>query len=226
MKTAEHTALPSTNSDSNVAESDAQSTSTASGHAASNRVVSNLTVPNIICVLRALLSPVMVLLAWNHQGQATLILFLVLTLSDTVDGKIARWLNQRTEIGPKLDSIADAAMYVCLALSLLFLRADLLADEAIWIAAAIGSFIAAECFALLKFGKLPTYHTRTAKTAWLLVGIAAVNLLIGGPAWPLHIAMTSVIVANLESGLLTYSLKEPISDVTSIFNVREKQDLT
>ncbi|EMI25606.1 CDP-alcohol phosphatidyltransferase family protein [Rhodopirellula europaea] len=226
MNNAEQIAPPPANRGPNIPSGDGKPNSTAPEHGTSNPVISNLTVPNIICVLRALLSPFMVLLAWNDQAQTTLILFIVLTLSDTVDGKIARWLDQRTEIGPKLDSIADAAMYVCLALSLLFLRADLLANEAIWIAAAIGSFIAAECFALLKFGKLPTYHTRTAKTAWLLVGIAAVNLLIGGPAWPLHIAMASVIVANIESGLLTYSLKKPVSDVTSIFHVRGKQNLT
>lgn len=189
----------------------------------SDLAVSNLTVPNVICILRALLSPLLVVLAWNDQAHATLILFLLLTLSDTVDGKLARWLNQRTEIGPKLDSVADAAMYVCLALSLLFLRGDLFAEEAMWIASAIGSFIAAECFALLKFGKLPSYHTRTAKTAWLLVGIAAVSLLVRGPIWPFHVAMVSVIVANIESGLLTYSLNEPISDVTSIFHVHRKR---
>ncbi|MCM2370307.1 CDP-alcohol phosphatidyltransferase family protein [Aporhodopirellula aestuarii] len=177
------------------------------------------TIPNMICIARGMLSPLLVVLAWNGYGRETLILFLLLTLSDFVDGKLARWLDQRTEIGPRLDSFSDAIMYGCLALSLVFLRGELLADEVIWIVLAIFSYIVAGCYAVAKFGKLPSYHTRSAKTAWLLVAIAAASLLVGGPAWPLRVAMASVMLANAESGLLTHWLESPVSDLKSIFHL-------
>lgn len=182
---------------------------------------SAITVPNVICIFRALLSPLMVAYAWNGNGRATLILFVALSLSDYLDGKLARWLDQRTEIGPRLDSFSDMIMYGCLALSVVFLEGELLADEFIWITLAIGTYIAAGCFALAKFGKLPSYHTRSAKIAWLFVAIAAVTLLSGGPAWPLRLAMASVMLANVESGLVTYWLTEPVSDVKSVFHLRK-----
>ncbi|PAY18962.1 phosphatidylglycerophosphate synthase [Rhodopirellula sp. SM50] len=161
----------------------------------------------------------MLVLAWNGRLTGTLVLFLVLTFSDFVDGKLARWLNQRSAIGPKLDSFADAVMYGCLALALIFLRGDLLGQEVLWIAFAIVSYIAAGMFALAKFGQLPSYHTRSAKVAWLMVAIAAVTLLSGGPAWPLRLAMATVVIANLESSCITYLLRQPLTDLPSVFRL-------
>ncbi len=173
----------------------------------------------MICIARGMSSPLLIVLAWNGHSRATLVLFLVLTLTDFVDGKLASWLDQRSEIGPRLDSFSDAIMYGCLALSLVFLRGELLAGEAVWIVPAICTYIAAGCYALAKYGKLPSYHTRSAKIAWLLVAIAAATLLVGGPAWPLRLAMVAVMVANLESGLLTNRLSHPVSDVKSILRL-------
>ncbi|WP_419580175.1 CDP-alcohol phosphatidyltransferase family protein [Stieleria magnilauensis] len=183
-----------------------------------------MTIPNAICVGRAICSPLMLVLAWNGLQTATLVLFLILTFSDFVDGKLARWLNQRSAIGPKLDSFSDAVMYGCLALALIFLRGDLLGQEVLWIVFAIVSYIAAGMFALAKFGQLPSYHTRSAKLAWLMVAIAAVALLSGGPAWPLRMAMATVMIANLESSCITYLLKRPLTDLASVFRLHAVTD--
>lgn len=182
-----------------------------------------LTIPNLLCVVRLFASPLMLPLAWNGQATATLILFLVLTTTDLVDGKLARWLDQRSEIGPRLDSFADAIMYACLTLALVILRGSELWEAVVWIMLALLSYGAATSFAIVKFGRTPSYHTRSAKTAWLLVALAAVTLLLQGPVWPLRVAMLAVLIANLESGLLTYWLDQPTSDLSSVFALRKRR---
>jgi cardiolipin synthase len=71
----------------------------------SDRVV---TVPNALSVLRLLLIPVFVwlLLGLDSPGWAFAVLF-VSGLSDWLDGKLARWLNQSSKLGVLLDPAAD-----------------------------------------------------------------------------------------------------------------------
>lgn len=173
-----------------------------------------LTVPNALCVVRGIGSLGMLPLAAMGNSTALLVLYLCLAATDWVDGKIARLLDQRSEIGPKLDSIADVTMYACLAVSLVMLRGDVFAAEWIWVAVAVMSYVISCALAWRKFGKLPSYHTRSAKISFGLMLIAAVTLLLGGPGWPLRIAMAMVTVANVESMWWTKRLDRPMTDVT------------
>jgi peptide/nickel transport system permease protein len=77
-----------------------------------------LTVPNVLGALRFLGSPWLVLLGVAGRETAFLVLFLALTFTDWLDGKLAGWLDQRSKIGPRLDSLADLTMYAALVLGL------------------------------------------------------------------------------------------------------------
>jgi CDP-diacylglycerol--glycerol-3-phosphate 3-phosphatidyltransferase len=178
------------------------------------------TLPNLLCWIRLLVSPLLILLAWTDQANAMLLVFVGLSLTDGLDGKLARRLHQRSEFGARLDSVADATMYVCLAAGLAFLRHEVLLDAAWWIAAALLSYLAAAVAAFVKFGRLASYHTRSAKTAWFLVAVATISLLAGGPHWPLRLAMAGVTLANVESLLLTRRLTEPLTDIKSVLALR------
>ncbi|MDR1806097.1 MAG: CDP-alcohol phosphatidyltransferase family protein [Clostridium sp.] len=80
----------------------------------------NLTVPNVICVIRILmLVPFVFLYIGRHYAAALLILVLS-GLSDTLDGTIARRLNQVSELGKILDPVADKVTQITLAIVLLY----------------------------------------------------------------------------------------------------------
>lgn len=66
--------------------------------------------PNIITLLRMAAVPVVAWLILHQRWEAACWLFLAAAVSDGIDGMLARWLNQMTQLGAALDSIADKAL--------------------------------------------------------------------------------------------------------------------
>lgn len=68
------------------------------------------TLPNVITMLRLAAVPVVGWLIHRHQWEAGCWLFLAAALSDGIDGFLARTLNQMTQLGAALDTVADKAL--------------------------------------------------------------------------------------------------------------------
>lgn len=68
--------------------------------------------PNIITLLRIAAVPVVAWLILQQRWEAACWLFLAAAVSDGIDGLLARWLNQMTQLGAALDTIADKALGV------------------------------------------------------------------------------------------------------------------
>lgn len=182
----------------------------------SRRIV---TIPNLLCFIRLVGSFGLIALAVLEMPNWFVAVFVFLAMTDWVDGKLAILLNQRSIYGARLDSFADAAMYFALLVGALWLRWDVLAGEIAWIAAAVTSYLVSTGAGLWKFGRIPSYHTRAAKTSWLLVLIAAVCVLGGWAVWPFRVAMAAVTLTNAETTLMSFLLDEWKSDVTSLYHV-------
>lgn len=79
--------------------------------------------PNRISILRLLLvAPFVVLLEnqqqWPPARHLAMAIFIVMAVSDMVDGMLARRLNIRTRLGAILDPLADKMMVICAAVLL------------------------------------------------------------------------------------------------------------
>lgn len=68
--------------------------------------------PNSITLLRLAAVPVVAWLILQQRWEAASWLFLAAAVSDGIDGLLARWLNQMTQLGAALDTIADKALGV------------------------------------------------------------------------------------------------------------------
>ena len=68
--------------------------------------------PNVISMLRLVAVPVVAWLILQQRWEAACWLFLAAAVSDGIDGLLARWLNQMTQLGATLDTIADKALGV------------------------------------------------------------------------------------------------------------------
>ena len=64
-------------------------------------------VPNMITILRFFLIAPMIVTYKNGMQSYFLTILFVSLLSDFLDGIVARWLNQKSELGKTLDPIAD-----------------------------------------------------------------------------------------------------------------------
>jgi cardiolipin synthase len=91
-----------------------------------------INIPNILTVLRILITPVFVLFLIRDEHGYALLLFLFAGISDGLDGLIARMFNQRSDLGAVLDPIADKLLLTAAYLSL-----GILKDIPGWLAIAV-----------------------------------------------------------------------------------------
>lgn len=186
------------------------------GGVRTDRVV---TVPNLLCAIRLLGSFVLVALAIMGRSETFLWLFVVLALTDWLDGKLAILLEQKSVLGARLDSWADAALYAALLLGALWLHGATLRAEAGWILVAVASYAVSTIAGFLKYRRWPSYHTRAAKISWFLIVVAVVCLFGGWAVWPLRVASAAVTLTNLEALSITILSADWRADVSSVFRV-------
>ena len=68
------------------------------------------TIPNVLTMIRLILVPVFVVLFLKGHKMASLAVFVVASLTDMLDGYLARKLNQITDFGKLFDPLADKLM--------------------------------------------------------------------------------------------------------------------
>lgn len=80
---------------------------------------------NLVTVLRLILAPIcVVLMVFGCSTQATIV-FVIAAMTDGLDGYIAREFKQATELGKKLDPIADKVLVLSASITLLLLSYSL-----------------------------------------------------------------------------------------------------
>ncbi len=82
-----------------------------------------MNIPNLLTLLRIILTPVLVIFLMQGSYSKALIVFVVSGLSDGLDGFLARTLKQQTKLGAYLDPIADKALLTSSFLTLAILGA-------------------------------------------------------------------------------------------------------
>lgn len=183
-----------------------------------------LNIPNALAMFRFVGSLIAFGVVYFEYTTFYVWLLFFLMMTDWVDGKLAILLNQRTVFGARLDSVADATMYASVLFAAFWLKYDVLSAERLWIAAALGSYVLTNVAALIKYRRLPSYHTRGAKTSWLLMGLAILALFTDWSTWPIRLAMLAVTITNLEATLMTFLLPVWTADLPSILHAWRMRD--
>lgn len=178
-----------------------------------------LTVPNALTSVRLLGVPVLLWLAHAGRSEPFPWLLGALFLTDWLDGKLAVALRQSSALGARLDSVADALLYGALLPCAWWLRPDLARTEWPWAVALLAAWALAVTVSLAKFGRLPSHHTRLAKTSWLLAMVGALWLFTGRSPWPVRAALLAGTLTNLESTAITLVTRSWRRDVGSLLRV-------
>ena len=181
-----------------------------------------LTIPNALSVLRLVLAPVLVWLAWTGQHTAFLVTLSVSLLSDLTDGWFARRFDQATHLGTLLDSYGDFATYMTVPLCAWWLWPELIRREAWYAAAIVAAYVFPIVLGYLKYGRLTAYHTYGAKLSAVVVGASALALFAGGPPLPFRIATWILVISELEEIAITTILPEWRANVPSILHARRR----
>lgn len=164
------------------------------------------------------------LLALEGNRDAFFVLVIISLASDLVDGPIARWSGQDSEIGARLDTIADACTVLAAILGLYVFESDALRPELPWIWLFLASYGAAAIAGLAKFGVLPAYHLYLSKIAAFCAGAFFVWLYMVDYSRPFFLATVTLgVLANCESLLATLRLKSFQRDIGSLFVLKSKE---
>ena len=81
-----------------------------------------LNIPNMLTILRILLTPLFVIFMLRDLFTHALMIFAIAGISDGLDGLLARYFDQRTELGAYLDPIADKFLLMAAFISLAVLK--------------------------------------------------------------------------------------------------------
>jgi phosphatidylglycerophosphate synthase len=185
-----------------------------------------MTFPNFLTVLRFILGFVLFAIAWFGKENIFIGVLIGAFFLDLIDGPIARWTHQVSELGSRLDSLADFSVYMAFIVGAWWLWPEIILREIIYVTLLALSIVVPVLIGYIKFSKATSYHTWLVKFAVACMAPSSIILFIGGPAWPFQIASIISVIAGLEEILVTFYLSEPRSDVRSIIHLmRKKKDL-
>lgn len=161
-------------------------------------------IPNLISVLRLLLVPWFAMLLLEQQFGLALILFIVMGISDGLDGFLARYLKATSALGAGLDPLADKVMLVAafvvlghLELLPVWLVALVVGRDVMVVGGTLMNYLLhpGQKTAVLKVGKINTFVQIV--TVFAFVG----NQLAVLPPMLLDVLLWATVIATFVSGV-------------------------
>ena len=139
------------------------------GHSDKIKISDLKTIPNILSISRLILIPAMIIPAYYIDNEPNarfifLIMFIIIGVTDKLDGTLARYLNQTTALGAKLDTIADMVFYPLIALWLYRFESGVVGEWWNLIYFLLALYFFKMITGKIKFGYVPAFHTIGAKT--------------------------------------------------------------
>ena len=175
-------------------------------------------VPNILSLYRLFSFPfVMIFIFLGHKDLFAFFIWFNLT-TDVLDGWIARRFNQITEIGSRIDALADSGTYILALTGIIVFKLEEFMQYPVSFFIFIGLFILARLVSLIKFRRSYSYHTYITKIAGYVQGIFFIVLfVIDFYPWFYYIMIFSGIVAFTEVIIISLVLSKPESDIKGLY---------
>lgn len=122
-------------------------------------------VVNTITSYRLLAAPVLILLIIYHRTELFKWLLAISFLTDAFDGYLARRYGVTSIFGSRLDSLADDFTIIAAIIGLFALKKEFVQQEILILSVLFGLFLVQTVSALIRYGKISSFHTYAAKTA-------------------------------------------------------------
>lgn len=185
------------------------------------------TIPNLLSLYRLLMFPYILYLSISGQEQLFSILLTINLITDVLDGWIARRFDMQTELGARLDSIADLGTYIAAITGIFVFKASDFQPH-------LGSFfvfIFLLCFAhilsLIKFGRLPSLHLYSWKIGGYIQGAFFIVLFLSDFYPVFYYFMISWgILAFCEHIIIQLVIKEMRSNAKGLYRVLKDKNAT
>ncbi len=179
--------------------------------------------PNVITLLRLAAVPLLAWLAWDGADRPFTVVLIACLLGDVVDGALARLLRATSAIGAQLDSLADSLLFFITIAGTLVFHPDDVRAHVVAFALVPAAWLAENCAALIRYGRLSSFHTYLSRAAGVAMGLFVTVLLVRGmDARLLHAAVTLVLLATIEEFVLLWMLPGWTANVRGLYWVRRR----
>jgi phosphatidylglycerophosphate synthase len=182
---------------------------------------------NGITLYRIVAAPVLILLALTGNLDIFKWLLPVSFLTDLLDGTLARELKVTSIFGSKLDSIGDDLSFAAAVVGIFAFKVDFILHNVIIIVSLMGLYLFQTISALVKYGKITSFHTYLAKLAAIFQGCFLVLLfLLPAPLyWLFYTAAILTIIDILEEIIVLIYLPVWESDVKGLYWALRKRNI-
>ncbi len=180
----------------------------------------NLTIPNFLSLSRVIFLPLLFVFAIKDRRLAFLITYIILSLTDYFDGKIARrFKNQKSPIGSQMDSTADAFFYISTAYFIYKLYPNYLAPNMTLLIIGLSTVAISIIISLILFKKPVMMHTTIMRLPSLLVFFFMVLSYFINTTYFLSAILIIYIIGFIEEIVIffKYGLIDP--DTKSVFSI-------
>ncbi len=184
--------------------------------------------PNLLTSMRIAAVPVLGWLAYGEQRTWFAALLAACLAGDVADGQLARALRATSRTGALLDSVADTLLLVAALGGLLVFETSAVRAHPVAFGVVPLAWLAENVAALVRYGRLSSFHTYLSRAAAVMMGAFAAALFLWGPQ-PVLLYLTSalVVIATAEEFLLMRLLPEWTPDVRGVYWVlRDQQGRT
>lgn len=182
-------------------------------------------VPNVLSAYRILAFP---FIAWSIiQGnkQLYITLLCINLITDILDGLIARTFKLETELGARLDSLADIGTYIMAFTGMLVLEMDFVKAHAVAFSVVMVLYATPQVIALLRFRRATSFHLYSSKFTGYTQGIFMFTYFVFGcPMWYFYFMIVVSCIAYTEALILVISLPQLRSNVKGLYwMIRDRQ---
>lgn len=178
--------------------------------------------PNTVTLFRLLLIPLLFILITQKQTTAFIILLVIASLCDGIDGFLARRLKQETKFGTKFDSITDLFYFLSITIWFWMLFPEVITQNKHFLIPLVMFIVLHYTHSLVKFKTITSYHlysTKSLTTLIYLFFIYSTIIEFNSVFFKILIAFTYLVV--LENFIISLMLKNEKHNIKSLFHLKK-----
>ena len=180
-------------------------------------------VPNALSIYRILALPFIIYAIRVGDKPLFITLLSINLITDILDGLIARVFHLQTELGARLDSLADIGTYIMAFAGMIMLERSFVMEHRIEFSLLIGMWLLPQLVSLIRFRRFPSFHLWSYKVTGYVQGVFIFTFFIFGVSTIyFYIMLVISFLAYMEELLLVSVLPELRSNVKSSLFVWNK----
>ena len=180
---------------------------------------------NGITFYRLIAVPMLLFLVFQHKVTLFGWLLALSFFTDAIDGYLARKFKVFSVAGAKLDSIADDLTILSAIIGMLVLEMEFVKSQLTLVIILISLYVIQNVLALIRYHKISSFHTYSAKVAAVLQGsfLILMFLLPQPVLWLFYVAAICTMIDLIEEIILTLVIPKWKANVKGLYWVLKKK---